>query len=361
MTVKREAFGTNGYGEAVECFTLTNESGLRVRIMNHGGVILSIETPDRNGVFADVVLGHDTAEEYTPYTPYFGCITGRFANRINGGAFVLDGKTYQLARNNNGKHHLHGGERGFDKRVWSATPLEEENGVQLEYLSPDGEENYPGNLSVRVTYTLSEQNELCLRYEAETDRATPVNLTNHTYFNLAGHTAGDCLGHQLMLCSDAFVVTDADSIPTGEIRSVTNTPFDFQALPAACEHKRATRETIGTRIDSDDEQLRFGLGYDHNYCLQQTGRLELAARVVEPQSGRVLETFTTEPGVQFYSGNHLEGDVRGKGGFIYPFRGGLCLETQHWPDSPNQPDFPNTILRPGDVFRSETVYRFSAE
>lgn len=350
MTVKREAFGTNCYGEAVECFTLTNKSGLRVRIMNHGGVILSIETPDRNGTLADVVLGHDTAEEYTADTPYFGCITGRFANRINGGRFTLDDKAYQLALNYHGKHHLHGGERGFDKRVWSATPLEKENGVQLEYLSPDGEENYPGNLSVCVTYTLNEQNELSIRYEAETDRATPLNLTNHTYFNLAGHDAGGCLDHQLMLCSDAFVATDADSIPTGEIRSVKNTPLDFQIS-----------EPIGSRVDADDEQLRFGLGYDHNFCLKQTGRLELAARVVEPRSGRILETFTTEPGVQFYAGNYLDGKVRGKGGFAYPFRGGFCLETQHWPDSPNHPEFPNTILRPEERFESQTLYRFSAE
>ncbi len=350
MTIQRTPFGTDHGGEAVDCFTLTNPSGLRVRIMTRGGVILSIESPDRNGNFADIVLGHDTAAEYSDATPYFGCITGRFANRINAGRFTLDGKNVQLATNNSGRHHLHGGERGFDKRIWTPTVLEEQNGVQLDYLSPDGEEAYPGNLSVRVTYTLTDDNDLRIRYEARTDQPTPVNLTNHTYFNLAGHDAGDCLEHRVLINADSFLPTDADAIPTGEIRSVKGTPFDFQTL-----------EPIGARIDADDEQLRFAGGYDHNYCLDTDGKLKLAARVIEPQSGRVLEAFTTEPGVQFYTGNHLAGDVRGKGGFIYPFRGGFCLETQHWPDSPNHPDFPDTILRPGTPFTSETVYRFSVE
>lgn len=350
MPVKKDPFGTNIYGEAVDCFTLTNPSGLRVRIMTHGGVILSIEAPDRDGTFADIVFGHDTAEEYTADTPFFGCITGRFANRINRGRFTLEGKEVQLATNNNEKHHLHGGERGFDKRIWTPTLLEEQNGVRLEYRSPDGEENYPGNLPVRVTYTLTDHNELRIRYEAETDQPTPINLTNHSYFNLAGHNAGDCLDHRVVINADSFLPTDADSIPTGEIRSVKNTPFDFQTL-----------ETIGSRIDEDDEQLRFALGYDHNYCLGTDGEMKPAAKVIEPHSGRVLETFTTEPGVQFYTGNHLEGNVRGKGGFVYPFRGGFCLETQHWPDSPNHPNFPDTLLRPGKTLFSETVYRFSVE
>jgi len=349
MNVKKTAFGMNGFGEPVDCFTLTNATGLRVRIMNHGGVILSIEMPDRQGKLADIVLGHDTAEEYTADTPYFGCIAGRVANRINKGHFTLDGTDYQLAVNN-GSNHLHGGERGFDKRVWTATVLDAQNGVRLELLSPDGEENYPGNLSVSVTYTLTEKSELKIRYEAETDRPTPVNLTNHSYFNLAGHDTGDCGEHELTLYADTFVPTHANSIPTGEIRPVENTPFDFRSATL-----------IGERIDADDEQLNFARGYDHTYCLGTTGELTLAARVVDPHSGRVLEAFTTEPGVQFYSGNFLEGNMRGKGGFIYPFRGGFCLETQHWPDSPNQPTFPNTILRPGETFTSETVYRFSAE
>ena len=350
MTVKNEAFGKNQFGEAVELFTLTHTSGIRIRIMNHGGTIVSLEAPDKNGRLADIVLGHDTAKEYVPETPYFGCAVGRFANRIKDGKFTLDGKEYTLAINN-GPNALHGGLRGFDKVVWDAEILAKENAVRMTYISADGEEGFPGEVKTVITYTLTDANEFKIDYAAESTRATPYNITNHTYFNLAGHDTGTCGAQIMMINADTFLPSDETAIPYGEEAPVAGTPFDFR-----------TPHAIGERMDTDHEQLRFGNGYDHNFCLNKKidGELSLAARTEDPVSGRVMETWTTEPGVQFYSANYLDGKLKGKGGCLYVRRGAFCLETQHYPDSPNQPQFPNTILRPGEIFRSQTVYKFSA-
>jgi aldose 1-epimerase len=352
MAVKKESFGMNPYGEKVDRFTLTNAGGIRARVMTHGATLLSLETPDKNGVTADVVLGFATAAEYGPGTPYFGCTVGRFANRIACGRFSLDGKNHQLALNGDGVHALHGGDRGFDKRIWTAEALPESNAVRMSYSSPDGEEGYPGALETTVVFTLTEENELKLDYTAVTDRATPVNLTNHTYFNLAGHNAGFHGAQRVTINADEFIPTDGAGNPLGGTRSVENTPMDFR-----------TPFAIGARINADYDQLRQGNspGYDHNYCLNKTGENELsfAARAEDPDSGRVMDVYTTEPGVQFYAGNFLNGTNRGKDGTPYVRRGGFCLETQHYPDSPNRPQFPNTILRPGEIFRSQTVYKFS--
>jgi aldose 1-epimerase len=350
MAVTKEMFGENQFGEAVDRFTLTNGSGMRVRILNHGGTILSLEAPDRHGKLADLVLGHDTAAEYADGGPYFGCAVGRYANRIQGGKFTLEGKEYTLAVNN-GPNALHGGLRGFDKVVWVAEPLAEQNAVRMTYVSRDGEEGFPGEVKTVLTYTLTEAGELKIDYAAESTQATPFNITNHTYFNLAGHDAG-FVGDQIMtLNADTFLPADETSIPYGHETAVEGTPFDFRAPHA-----------IGERIDADHEQLRFGNGYDHNFCLNKKadGELSLAARAEDPASGRVMEAWTTQPGVQFYTANYLDGKLKGKGGCFYVRRGGFCLETQHYPDSPNQPQFPSTILRPGAPFKSQTIYKFSA-
>ena len=348
MSVDKKAFGKNMFGEKVELFTLTNAAGIKIRIMNHGGTIVSLETPDRNGVTADIVLGHDTAEEYVQTTPYFGCLVGRFANRIKDGKFKLDGKEYTLTRNS-GTNALHGGMRGFDKVVWNTEILEDRTAIRMTYVSADGEEGFPGEVKAAVTYTLTDNSELILDYEAESSAATPLNLTNHTYFNLAGHDSGFHGNQILTINADTFLPADETSIPYGEERNVEGTPFDFR-----------TPHAIGERIDADDEQLRFAGGYDHNFCLNKTTENELSfcARAEDPVSGRVMEVYTTEPGVQFYAGNFLDGTLKGKGGCMVVHRGGFCLETQHWPDSPNQPQFPNTILRPGAPFKSQTVFRF---
>jgi len=351
--VEKEPFGKNPYGEAVERFTLTNQSGIRVRIMTHGATTLSIETPDRDGNLADIALGFKTAAEYGPDTPYFGSTIGRFANRVVHGKFSLDGKEYQLALNGDGIHALHGGDRGFDKRIWTAEAFESENAVRMSYASPDGEEGYPGTLTATITYTLTEEDELKLDYTATTDQATPVNLTNHSYFNLAGHDAGNIGKQSLAINADAFIPTDGTGKPLGELRSVEGTPMDFCAPHA-----------IGERINANYEciQCLKSPGYDHCYCINQKieGELTFAARAEDPVSGRVLEVFTTEPGMQFYSGNFLDGTDKGKGGTPYPLHGGFCLETQHYPDSPNQTQFPNTILRPGEKLISQTIYKFPA-
>ncbi len=352
MTVEQEDFGKNPYGEDIERFTLSNSNGIKICIMTHGATILSIETPDRDGRMADIVLGFETAAEYGPDTPYFGSTIGRFGNRIVHGKFSLDGIDHQLSLNGDGIHALHGGDRGFDKRVWTAEPLENGNAVRMNYTSPDGEENYPGKLKCSVTFTLTEDNELTLDYTATTDQATPVNLTNHSYFNLAGHAAGD-VGEQIItINADTFVATDGTGNPLGELRFVANTAMDFRC-PVA----------IGAHIDDDYEPLQClkSPGYDHNYCLNKSGigSLSFSARTEDPVSGRALEVFTTEPGVQFYTGNFLDGTDRGKGGCMYARRSGFCLETQHYPDSPNRPQFPNTILWPGEIYTSRTIYRFS--
>lgn len=348
MTADKTAFGKNRFGEKVELFTLTNGNGIRVRIMTHGATVVSLEVPDKNGKQADIVLGHDTAAEYVQKTPYFGCAVGRFANRIRGGKFVLDGREYTLAVNN-GPNALHGGLRGFDKVVWDAEILPAGNAVRMTYVSADGEEGFPGEVKTSVTYVLTDQGDLIMDYAAESTKATPFNITNHSYFNLAGHDAGFIGSQILTLNADRMLPTDENAIPYGNELPVAGTPFDFRMARA-----------IGDTINAGHEQLRFGNGYDHNFCLNKKtpGELSFCARAADPVSGRVMKVYTTEPGVQFYTANYLDGTLKGKGGCMYVRRGGFCLETQHYPDSPNQPQFPDTILRPGKIFRSQTVYRF---
>lgn len=350
--VTRAPFGTLPDGTPVAVFTLTNGTGTEVRAITYGGIIVSIRVPDRDGRLGDIVLGYDTLDGYVAKSPYFGCITGRYANRIARARFTLDGRTYQLAAND-GPNHLHGGVRGFDKVVWRGEPFEGPDGVGVVFsrTSPDGEEGYPGTLEVRVTYTLTETNVLRVDYAATTDKPTPVNLTQHSYFNLAGEGSGDILGHVLTIDADRYTPVDDTLIPTGELAPVEGTPFDFR-----------TPTPIGARIASDHEQIRRGRGYDHNYVLRRAGDGSArAARVVEPTTGRTLEVWTTEPGLQFYSGNFLDGSIRGKHGHVYGHRSGFCLETQHFPDSPNRPHFPSTILRPGERYRSTTAFRFGVE
>ncbi|OLB22738.1 MAG: galactose mutarotase [Acidobacteriales bacterium 13_2_20CM_55_8] len=349
--MKKESFGQTRDGKPVELYTLTNSHGMEVGAINYGGIIVSLRVPDKNGKLDDVVLGFDKLDGYLDKSPYFGAIVGRYGNRIANGKFTLDGKEYSLAKNN-GPNALHGGLKGFDKAIWQAEPFKNKqgSGVAFTYTSKDGEEGYPGNLKAKVTYTLTDKNELVFDYQATTDKATPVNLTQHSYFNLAGEGTGDVLKHELMLNADRFTPVDKTLIPTGELRAVKGTPLDF-TKPTA----------VGARIDDNYEQIAFGGGYDHNFVItRKADGLELAARVYEPTSGRVMEVYTTEPGVQFYAGNFLDGTITGKQGHVYKRRYGLCLETQHFPDSPNHPEFPSTILRPGQTLHSRTMYKFSA-
>ncbi len=344
--VKREPFGKMPDGKPVERFTLTNANGVELKAISYGGIITSLRVPDRTGKLDDIVLGFDTLDGYLKDHPFFGAIIGRYGNRIGNAQFTLDGKTYKLAANNNGQH-LHGGVKGFDKVLWTVEPVGN-NGLAFTRTSPDGEEGYPGNLRMRVTYTLTDKNELIVEYHATTDKATPVNLTQHSYFNLAGHSSGDILGHELTLNADRYTPVNDKLIPTGELAPVAGTPFDFRK-PIA----------IGARINDAHPQLKAGLGYDHNWVLNRKGAgLELAARVHEPKTGRTLEITTTEPGIQFYAGNFLDGTLTGKGGAVYKHRTGFCLETQHYPDSPNQPKFPTTTLKPGAEYRTRTVFSF---
>jgi len=348
--VRRERFGTTPDGRIVERFTLTSPGGVTIGVLSFGGVIQSILAPDRQGALADVTLGYDTLEEYGRDKSYLGALVGRYANRIREGRFTLDGREYTLARNAGG-NHLHGGARGFNKAVWAVEPFEDRGdiGLTLELVSPDGDEGYPGTLRARVSYRLTRDGELVIDFIATTDKATPVNLTQHAYFNLAGSGSGDILGHSLELNASRFTPVDATLVPTGELRSVRGTPFDF-----------STAETIGARIGADDEQLRLAGGYDHNFVLDRASDVELAlaARLTEPVSGRGVDIHTTEPGIQFYTGNFLDGTVMGKGGVPHRYRSGLALETQHFPNSPNEPSFPATILQPGAEHRSRTVYHF---
>lgn len=347
--VEKAAFGTTAEGHAIDIYTIRNARDVEVRVTNYGGIITSLKTPDRNGRIDDIVLGFDSLAPYLQGTPYFGAIIGRYGNRIGHARFTLAGNSYTLAAND-GVNHLHGGVRGFDKVVWQAEPFERatERGLILQYTSPDGEEGYPGELLATVTYTLNDDNELIVDYHATTDQPTVVNLTQHSYFNLAGAGNGDILNHELMIAAPRFTPVDSTLIPTGELAPVAGTPFDFT---------RAT--AIGARINGNDVQLKNGRGYDHNWVLERSGTdLELAARVREPVSGRTLEIRTTEPGLQFYSGNFLDGTITGKGGKVYTHRSGFCLETQHFPDSPNQPSFPATVLRPGQEYRTRTVFTF---
>jgi len=347
--ITKQAFGMTANQEPVELYTLTTNK-LEARIMTYGGILVSLRAPDRNGKLGDIVLGYETLDGYIKNNPYFGAIIGRYGNRIGKGQFSLNHKQYSLPKNN-GENTLHGGIKGFDKVIWKAAEVKTRNGVALKltYTSKDGEEGFPGNLSASVIYTLTDNNELRIDYSATTDKTTVVNLTHHSYFNLAGE--GSILQHELMINANRFTPVDAGLIPTGELRSVKGTPMDF------------TKSTvIGARIDQQYEQLTLGKGYDHNWVLNnRTGRLALAARAYEPGTGRVLEVLTTEPGLQFYSGNFLDGTITGKGGQVYKQRYGFCLETQHFPDSPNKPRFPSTVLKPGQTYKSRTVYKFSVK
>jgi aldose 1-epimerase len=339
-------------GTAPTLYTLRNAHGLRADISNYGAIVTRLLVPDRQGAMADVVLGYDSLADYLKGSPYFGAIVGRYGNRIAKATFTLDGVRYTLAANN-GPNALHGGLKGFDKVVWQAEPYADstEAGLRLHYVSPDGEEGYPGRLDVSVTYALTNDDALRIDYRLTTDHPTVQNVTHHSYFNLAGHAAGAILGQELMLDADRFTPVDSMLIPTGELRSVAGTPFDFR-----------TPTAIGARIAADDEQLRMAGGYDHNFVLSgPVGALRVVGRVRDPLSGRVMEISTTEPGIQFYSGNFLDGSNVGKGGARYEHRAGFCLETQHFPDSPNHPDFPSAVLRPGEEYRSTTVYRFFAQ
>ena len=349
----KKSFGKTPDGQPVDLYVLTAKGGAEACITNYGGAVVSLKVPDRNGKLADVVLGYDNADGYVNDKSFFGALVGRYGNRIGHAQFALDGKTYTLAKNN-GENSLHGGIKGFNKAVWTAKiiPAKDGQSLELSYLSKDGEEGFPGNLKVSVVYTLTDSNALRITYSAISDKKTVVNLTNHSYFNLAGQGSGDILGHLLIIQADKFTPVDAGLIPTGEFRDVAATPFDFRKELA-----------IGARIDQDEEQLKLGGGYDHNFVLRPSnGAGEfLAARVVEPASGRVLEVWTTQPGVQFYTGNFLDGKTIGKGGVTYPRRSAFCLETQHFPDSPNQPKFPSVVLNPGERYHTITTYKFSVE
>jgi len=347
MDAKKESFGQTPDGKQVDLYTLVNSNGLTAKITNYGAILVSLEVPDRDGNLADIALGYDNLADYIKRGAFFGATVGRYANRIGGAKFVLDGIEYKLATNN-GPNHIHGGKKGFDKVLWRLEDIKAEGDqavVKLSYVSEDGEEGYPGNLACSVTYTLTSENELKINYEAETDKTTIVNLTNHSYFNLAGQGRGDVLGHVLMLNADKYTVFDGALIPTGEVQSVTGTPLDF-----------TTPKAIGSRIG------QVGKGYDQNYVLNSSGdSLALCARVSEPTSGRVMEVHTTEPGVQLYTGNFLDGSLIGKDGKAYKKHYGFCLETQHFPDSPNKPEFPSVVLHPGQKFTSETVFKFSTQ
>jgi aldose 1-epimerase len=341
--------GTTADGTPVDLITLRNGKGIEITVLTYGGIIQTLKTPDRTGAIDDIVMGHDAVAGYEANSPYFGSLIGRVGNRIANGKFSLDGQTYTLAVNN-GVNHLHGGIKGWDKVVWKADPFNDRTGtgVRLEYTSQDGEEGYPGKVTAHVVYTLTAENTLVVDYHATTDKPTVINLTQHSYFNLGGAKTTDILGHELEIVADKYTPVDSGLIPTGELAPVEGTPFDFR-----------TATTIGARIDTKNQQLEYGKGYDHNYVLTRQGDgLQRAARVYEPITGRTLEVATTEPGLQLYTGNFLDGTITGKGGRRYPHRSGFCLETQHFPDSPNKPSFPSITLRPGQDYRSQTVFTF---
>lgn len=346
--ITEQAWGALPSGETVSLYKLRNEKGIETTISNFGGRIVTLKVPDRNGKFADIVLGYDTLEPYTKPNPFFGTLVGRYANRIANGEFSLNGKKYTLAKNN-GPNSLHGGTQGFDKKIWQTEISKDGKSLQLTYVSKDGEEGYPGTLTSVVTYSLSDDNALSIDYAATTDADTVLNLTNHSYFNLAGHGNGKILDHQLMIAADRFTPVNANLIPTGEWKGVEGTPFDFRQPTA-----------IGARIDSTDQQMQYGKGYDHNFVLNRAGAApSLAARITDLESGRAMDVLTTQPGMQFYTANHIEGDIKGKEGAIYHFRGAYCFETQHFPDTPNQPTFPTALLKPGEKYHQTTIFRFS--
>jgi aldose 1-epimerase len=343
--VKQQAFGKLADGTPIELYTLSNGKGMEARVMTLGATVVSLTAPDKAGKYADVVLGMDSVDGYVKGVPYFGAIVGRYGNRIGHAQFTLEGNTYHTPKND-GDNTLHGGIKGFDKRVWTAR--EAGDAVEFTYVSKDGEEGFPGTLTSKVTYTVTPNNELKIEYSATTDKVTVVNLTNHSYFNLAGQGEGDILQHQVAINSTRFTPVDKGLIPTGELKPVKGTPFDFNN-PSA----------IGARIGDNDEQLQFGKGYDHNWVLNGSG-MKNGAEVYDPKSGRVMQVLTEEPGLQFYTGNFLDGTITGKGGKVYGHRAAFCMETQHYPDSPNQASFPTTELKPGETYRTATVYRFSA-
>jgi aldose 1-epimerase len=349
MLNSEKPFGQTPNNEAVTLYTLKNSKGMEVQIMNYGAIITKIMVPDKNKVIEDVVLGFDSVADYIKDSPYFGAVVGRYGNRIAAGKFSLDGKNYSLAAQNNGQH-LHGGLKGFDKKVWKMLS-QKPGSLTLSYLSKDGEEGFPGNLEVQVTYTLTEDNAIAMDYTAKTDQATVLNICNHSYFNLTGNVKRDVLDHTIQLNAPFFIPVDKVLIPTGEVKSVKGGPFDF-----------TSPKKIGLEINAADEQIAFGGGYDHCYAFDKApGAYAKIAHVEEPVSGRVMEVFTTEPGVQFYTGNNLDGHLIGKYGAKYNKRTGFCLETQHYPDSPNKPNFPSTVLRPGETYTSKTVYQFSVK
>ena len=345
MTVDVKPFGQTPDGQEVRLYSLRNAKGLKADIMTYGATVVTLEVPDRDGRLGDIVLGYDNLNGYVKNSPYFGSIVGRYGNRIGKGTFTLDGVAYDKLATNDGENHLHGGVKGFDKVVWQDEPVQRPDavGVKFTYLSKDGEEGYPGNLACSVTYALTEDDELQISYEADTDKTTVVNLTNHSYFNLAGQGTGDILGHELMIDADKYTVVDEGLIPTGENRAVKDTPMDF-----------TVSASIGSRIE------QTGMGYDHNYVLNSGGgSLALCARAYEPTTGRVMEVYSTEPGIQLYTGNFLDGSVTGKDGKKYEKHYAFCLETQHFPDSPNKPEFPSVVLNPGQKYATATVFRFS--
>jgi len=345
--ITKAPFGKAPDGTPVDIYTLRNADGCEARICNYGGIVTSLKVSDKTGKLGDVVLGYDNLDGYLKSSPYFGCLVGRYGNRIANGKFKLDGRIYTLATNN-GPNSLHGGIKGFDKVVWSGKTVASSLGpaLELKYVSEDGEEGYPGNLSVTAVYTLTEDNALRLDYTATTDKDTVVNLTHHSYFNLRGH--GDNLGHIVQINADKFTPVDITLIPTGELRPVDGTPFDFRKPTA-----------IGARVNANDEQIKFGGGYDHNWVInKKPGELSQQAVVYEPESGRVMEVWSTEPGLQFYGGNFLDGTITGKGGWVYQYRNAFCMEPQHFPDSPNHPNFPSTELKPGQVYKNTIIYKF---
>jgi aldose 1-epimerase len=347
--IEKKPFG-KADGKAVDLYVLTNANGLKMSITNYGGTMVTLETPDKNGKLADILLAPDTIEGFMKQTSYLNALIGRYGNRIGKGKFTLDGKEYKLAVNN-GENALHGGLKGFDKVIWTAEPFKNDKGVglKLAYLSADMEEGYPGNLMVNVVYTLNNKNELQIDYTALTDKPTLCNLTNHNYYNLTGCKT-DILGHELMINADKFTPVDSGLIPLGEHSAVKGTPMDFTKATA-----------VGARINAADEQIKFGGGYDHNWVLNKKGfEMSHAATLSEPTSGRVMEVWTNEPGVQFYSGNFLDGTIVGKGGIVYKHRYGMCLETQHFPDSPNKATYPTTTLRPGELYKTTTLHKFYA-
>lgn len=348
--IRKEPFGTVD-GMAADIYTLTNDNGVEMKVTTYGCIVTSLKVPDRTGKLSDIVLGYNDVKSYVLNNPYFGAAIGRYGNRIGKARFTLEGKEYKLAANN-GPNNLHGGVKSFDKQIWNAKTIEDKNSVAIEfsYVSKDGEEGFPGTLTAKITYTLTNENEFKVDYVATTDKTTVCNLTHHSYFNLKGEGNGDVLGHQMMIKASSFTPVDSTQIPTGEIISVVNTPFDF-LKPTA----------IGARIDTEDEQLKTGMGYDHNWVLDKPAGstdLQLAATVFEPISGRCIDVMTTEPGIQMYSGNSLDGSAIGKSGINYKCRYGFCLESQHFPDSPNKPHFPSTELKPEQVYKSATIYKF---